>query len=173
MKRILNEKELSRTLRRITHEMIEKNNGANHLVFAGVQTRGVPIAERIIQNIESMEDIDLDLIPLDITEFRDDRDLEDERVVFRKKSKEFSVDNKSVIIVDDVIYTGRTARAAMEAILSLGRPSQIQLCVLVDRGHRELPIKADYVGKNIPSSHSEKVKVHLKEIDGEDNVTIE
>ena len=142
-------------------------------MFAGVQTRELPLAKRIIENISQMENVQVELIPLDITNYRDDRDLSREKNDFLKRCLQYNVKDKAVIIVDDVMYTGRTARAAMEAILTLGRPSRIQLCVLIDRGHRELPIKADYVGKNIPTSRKERVNVKLLEEDGEDFVGID
>lgn len=173
MKQVLNEKEITRIIRRITHEIIEKNENISQLVFAGVQTRGLPLAKRIIENISQMENVQVELIPLDITNYRDDRDLSREKNDFLKRCLQYNVKDKAVIIVDDVMYTGRTARAAMEAILTLGRPSRIQLCVLIDRGHRELPIKADYVGKNIPTSRKERVNVKLLEEDGEDFVGID
>ncbi len=173
MKQVLNEKEITRIIRRMTHEIIEKNENINQLVFAGVQTRGLPLAKRIIENISQMENVQVELIPLDITNYRDDRDLSREKNDFLKRCLQYNVKDKAVIIVDDVMYTGRTARAAMEAILTLGRPSRIQLCVLIDRGHRELPIKADYVGKNIPTSRKERVNVKLLEEDGEDFVGID
>lgn len=173
MKQVLNEKEITRIIRRMTHEIIEKNEHISQLVFAGVQTRGLPLAKRIIENISQMENVQVELIPLDITNYRDDRDLSREKNDFLKRCLQYNVKDKTVIIVDDVMYTGRTARAAMEAILTLGRPSRIQLCVLIDRGHRELPIKADYVGKNIPTSRKERVNVKLLEEDGEDFVGID
>lgn len=173
MKQVLNEKEITRIIRRMTHEIIEKNENISQLVFAGVQTRGLPLAKRIIENISQMENVQVELIPLDITNYRDDRDLSREKNDFLKRCLQYNVKDKAVIIVDDVMYTGRTARAAMEAILTLGCPSRIQLCVLIDRGHRELPIKADYVGKNIPTSRKERVNVKLLEEDGEDFVGID
>lgn len=173
MKKILDASEMSRTFRRMTHEILEKNNGVEDIVFAGVVTRGVPIAVRISKNIEQMENVMIQTIPLDITRFRDDNDLNRETVYFSSKSSDYNVHNKTVIIVDDVMYTGRTARAAMEAVLALGRPKRIQLLVLIDRGHRELPIKPDFVGKNIPTSHNERVTVKLLEEDGVDLVAIE
>lgn len=173
MKQVLNEKEITRIIRRMTHEIIEKNENISQLVFAGVQTRGLPLAKRMIENISQMENAQIELIPLDITNYRDDRDLSREKNDFSKRCLQYNVKDKTVIIVDDVMYTGRTARAAMEAILTLGRPSRIQLCVLIDRGHRELPIKADYVGKNIPTSRKERVNVKLFEEDGEDFVGID
>lgn len=173
MKKILDASEMSRTLKRMTHEILEKNNGVSDIIFAGVVTRGVPIAARISKNIEQMENVKVQTIPLDITRFRDDIDLKGESVYFSSKSSEYDVHDKTVIIVDDVMYTGRTARAAMEAVLALGRPKRIQLLVLIDRGHRELPIKPDYVGKNIPTSRDERVMAKLFEEDGVDLVAIE
>ncbi len=166
---------IDRSLRRISHEILERNaHSLNDLALVGVLTRGVPLAERIARNIEHFEDLDVPVGALDITLHRDDRQAQNaERGVepeVRSGSIPFDVAGKTVVLVDDVLYTGRTARAAMDALLELGRPAAIRLAILVDRGHRELPIRADHVGKNVPTSREETVRVRLAETDGEDGV---
>jgi len=156
---------------RISHEILEKNKGAQDLVLVGIITRGVQLAKRISKNIAMIENVEIPVGALDVAPFRDD-----DRRTSREEDKsqiDFSVEGKKVILVDDVLFTGRTIRAAMDAIISRGRPKSIQLAVLVDRGHREFPIRPDFVGKNIPSSKdTELVKVRLKEVDDEDGVYI-
>jgi pyrimidine operon attenuation protein/uracil phosphoribosyltransferase len=160
---------LERSLRRISHEILERNaSDLDELALVGVLTRGVPIARRISDNIRQFEGLDVPVGSLDITLHRDDLD-EDEPEV-HGTCVPFEVSGRTVILVDDVLFTGRTARAAMDALLELGRPAAIQLAILVDRGHRELPIRADYVGKNVPTSPGERVSVKLMETDGEDGV---
>ena len=170
--KIIDSKGLSRTITRLAHEIVERNRGTEKLAIVGIRTRGVFLAQRIIKEIERIEGIKLPLGVLDITLYRDD---------FRKRLKQpkvqqtdipFEIDEKHIILIDDVLYTGRTTRAALEALMSFGRPETIQLAVLVDRGHRQLPIKPDYVGKNIPTSIGEEVQVKMKEIDGEDCVLL-
>lgn len=169
--KILGEDDIRRSLMRIAHEILEKNKGAQDIVLVGIITRGALLAKRIGKNISIIEGVDIPVGSLDVTPFRDDE---------KRTSKDsdrsdinFEVRDKKVILIDDVLFTGRTIRAAMDAIISRGRPKSIQLAVLVDRGHREFPIRPDYVGKNIPSSkEKELVKVRLKEIDGEDGVYI-
>lgn len=164
--RIMEEDQVRRSLARITHEIIEKNRGAEHICLLGVKTRGVPLAKILAENIKKFEGIDVPVGDIDITRFRDDLNGH-----FPAESTgcniPCNVKDYNIIIVDDVIYTGRTSRAAIEAVFNHGRPNSIQLAVLVDRGHRELPIRADFVGKNIPTAKHEKVAVHLPEIDGE------
>ncbi|WP_448375020.1 bifunctional pyr operon transcriptional regulator/uracil phosphoribosyltransferase PyrR [Fervidobacterium sp.] len=171
MIRILTEDDIRRSLMRISHEIVEKNKGAQDLVIIGIITRGVHIARRISKNIAIIENVDIPVGALDVAPFRDD-----DKRTSREEDKsqiDFSVEGKKVILVDDVLFTGRTIRAAMDAIISRGRPKSIQLAVLIDRGHREFPIRPDFVGKNIPSSKdSEIVKVRLKEVDNEDGVYI-
>lgn len=167
---------LDRTLKRIAHEIIERNKTVDNLVILGIKTRGQFLADRLGEKIQQIEGQKVAVDYLDISFYRDDKALtkkfEEPQVVHQALSHEIS--NKVVVIVDDVLYTGRTARAAMEAVLSQGRPSHIQLAVLVDRGHRELPIRPDFIGKNIPTSKSERVSVRLKEVDpGPDQVVIE
>jgi|SRR5690554_1902314 len=154
MKIIFDNIQINKTLRRITHEIIEKNNNIDNLIILGVVTKGVPIANIIQNNIKQFANIDVPVIPIDITDFRDDQ-LENR--IKPNKNSEYDFTNKMIVIVDDVLYTGRTVRAALDLITYHGRPSKIELAVLIDRGHRELPIRADYVGKNIPTSQDEKV----------------
>jgi pyrimidine operon attenuation protein/uracil phosphoribosyltransferase len=163
---------ISRAISRISHEIIERNQGAEGLVLIGVQRRGVPLAERIACCIHEFEKHRIPVGILDITFYRDDLTLLAEHPVVNDTVINFGITGKKSILVDDVIYTGRTVRAAIDALMDFGRPKQIQLAVLIDRGHRELPFKADFIGKNVPTSRSEQVNVRLKEIDGVDQVTI-
>jgi len=169
---IMDEASLERTLVRISHEILEKNHGAGNLCLIGIKTRGVPLARRLAENIKKIDGTALPVGELDITLYRDDLSAVSEKPVISGSVIPFDVTGKTVILVDDVIYTCRTARAAMDAITDLGRPARIQLFAFVDRGHAELPIKANYVGKNIPTSHNEVVSVKLRETDGETNVSI-
>ena len=167
---------MSRTLMRIAHEILERNRGVDDLALIGIRTRGVPIARRLAQIIAGIPDGgEVPTGVLDITLYRDDlmRHPVGPQPVVRRTEIPFSIDNKRILLVDDVLYTGRTIRAALDALIDFGRPKSIQLVVLVDRGHRELPIKADYVGRNLPTSLSQSVQVHLTEIDGSDEVEIE
>lgn len=171
---IMNEDDVNRVLVRMSHQIIEKNHGTENLCLIGIKTRGVPLARRIAKNIKDIDNADINVGELDITLYRDDlTKLSPEPIVKDAvNSVPFSVEGKTVVLVDDVIFTGRTARAAMEAVIRMGRPARIQLAVLVDRGHGELPIKATFVGKNIPTSLNEIVAVHLIEHDGTTNVVI-
>jgi len=167
---LMDERSLHRTLSRLTHQIVESNRGAEDLVFVGILTRGVQIAERLIEKIESLEGRRLPLGMLDITFYRDDmlRSLKKPRV--QATNIPFDIDGKVVMLVDDVLYTGRTIRAALDALMDFGRPARIQLAVLIDRGHRELPIKADFIGQEVKTTAGEEVRVKLKNIDGEDGV---
>jgi len=168
---ILDEKAMNRTLKRISHEILEKNRGTEDIILVGIKRRGYPLAKRIAENIYKIEGIKLKVEDVDIGLYRDDlTSLAGQPIL--KGSNVIDVENKKVILVDDVIYTGRTARAAIDAIIHSGRPKLIQLAVLVDRGHRELPIRADYVGKNIPTSRNEMISVEIAEIDKNDSVKI-
>lgn len=167
---IMDEKALSRALMRISHEIAEKNKGVENLLLVGIRRRGEPLAGCIRENIRKIEEIELPCGSMDIRFYRDDLSAAYENPEIRRCELPFDVNNKDVILVDDVLYTGRTVRAAIEAIFSCGRPRSIQLAVLVDRGHRELPIRADYVGKNIPTSRMELIEVRLNEFDGETGV---
>lgn len=161
---------MQRALTRITYEIIERNKGIDNLVLVGIKTRGVYIAHRIESRLKQLEGIDVPVAELDITPFRDDINNKDSN-----KNFDLGIDitDKNVILVDDVLYTGRTIRAAMDAIILTGRPKKISLAVLVDRGHRELPIRADFVGKNIPTSRKENITVSMSEIDNEDKIEID
>ena len=166
---------IGRTLTRIAHEIVERNKGTDDLALVGVRTRGVPIARRIARTLREITGHDIPTGSLDITLYRDDlmRHAVGPQPLVRKTEIQFSIDNRKILLVDDVLYTGRTTRAALDALIDFGRPKAIQLIVLVDRGHRELPIKADYVGKNLPTAPEESVQVRLLEIDGEDEVVLE
>jgi pyrimidine operon attenuation protein/uracil phosphoribosyltransferase len=166
---------IGRTLTRIAHEIVERNKGTDDLALVGVRTRGVPIARRIARTLREITGREIPTGSLDITLYRDDlmRHAVGPQPLVRKTDIQFSIDDRKILLVDDVLYTGRTTRAALDALIDYGRPKAIQLIVLVDRGHRELPIKADYVGKNLPTSPEESVQVRLIEIDGEDEVVLE
>lgn len=169
---IMDEKALDRALTRIAHEIIERNKGVEGLVLLGIKTRGVTLANRLCRKIQDIEGNELPVGSLDITSYRDDiRDLHD-ATQQNETDIGFDITGMKVVLVDDVLYTGRTVRAAMDAIIDMGRPMNIQLAVLVDRGHREFPIRADYVGKNVPTSRSEMVIVNVMEADGKDGVLL-
>lgn len=163
---------MDRALTRISHEIIERNKGAENVALLGIQRRGVPLAGRLADKLAQFEGVSVPVGVLDITFYRDDLSLLDEHPVIKGTDVPFLVTGANVVLVDDVLYTGRTARAAMDAVMDLGRAKTIQLAVLVDRGHRELPIRADYVGKNVPTSRSEVVGVHVADIDGTDDVIL-
>lgn len=169
---IMDEKAISRAITRISHEIIEKNKGVENIVLVGIKTRGVYIASRICKKIEQIEGTKLKVGELDITLYRDDLDKTYKDPIVNGSSIKFDIKDKIVILIDDVLYTGRTVRCALDALIDIQRPKSIQLAVLVDRGHRELPIRADYVGKNVPTSKSEIISVKLIENDNEDSVTI-
>ena len=166
---------MARTLSRIAHEIVERNRGLERLALVGVRTRGVPLARRLAERLQEITGREVPTGALDITLYRDDlmHNPVGPQPVVRSTEIPFSIDSRIIVLVDDVLYTGRTVRAALDELIDFGRPKAIQLVVLVDRGHRELPIKADYVGKNVPTSHAESVFVHLSEIDGCDDVVIE
>ncbi|MGB9840706.1 bifunctional pyr operon transcriptional regulator/uracil phosphoribosyltransferase PyrR [Thermovenabulum sp.] len=170
--RIMDQKLMDRAITRISHEILEKNRGAMDIALIGIKRRGVPLAERIANKIYQFEGIKVPVGILDITLYRDDLSELSEKPLINTTRVPFDVKGKIIILVDDVIYTGRTVRAALDAVIDIGRPKAIQLAVLIDRGHRELPIRPDYVGKNVPTSNDEVVKVKLQEIDGEDCVLI-
>lgn len=170
-KSILDEAALKRAVMRISHEIVEKNKGTENLVLVGIKRRGVYLGQMIHDNITKIEGVDVTFETLDIHFYRDDLTREAYAPII-SSNNHFDVTEKKIILIDDVIYTGRTVRAAMEAIFSMGRPSQIQLAVLIDRGHRELPFKADYIGKSIPTSRSEKVSVKIECLDGETGVDL-
>ncbi len=162
---ILNNMEIERALKRLTHEIIERNKGVKNLCLIGIQRGGVLLAKRLASLIKSIEKEDVEVGALDIALYRDDIHIKEEQPVVRSTDIPFTIDNKTVVLVDDVLFTGRSIRAAMDAIIDFGRPAYIQLAVLIDRGHRELPIRADYVGKNIPTSINDRVEVYMDESD--------
>jgi pyrimidine operon attenuation protein/uracil phosphoribosyltransferase len=166
---------IARTLTRIAHEIVERNKGVDALALVGIRTRGVPIARRLARTLKEITGDDVPTGALDITLYRDDlmRHAVGPQPLVRRTEITFSIDDRKIILVDDVLYTGRTIRAALDALIDFGRPKAIQLICLVDRGHRELPIKADYVGKNLPTSQAESVQVRLQEIDGTDEVILQ
>lgn len=164
--------DIDRALKRIAHQIIEKNHGLEKICLVGIRTRGVPLAQRLQRHIEAIEGVRVPVGELDITLYRDDLSRVGEMPEVKGSNVDFSIEDKIVVLVDDVIYTSRTARAALEAIMKLGRPSKVQLCVLVDRGHTELPIHPNYVGKNIPTSVDEVVAVRLAETDDENAVKL-
>ena len=172
---VLDADRISRSLTRIAHEILERNRGVDELALVGIRTRGVPLARRLAKIIGDVSRHEVPTGALDITLYRDDlmRTAVGAQPLIRKTEIPFSIDDKRILLVDDVLYTGRTIRAALDALIEFGRPKAIQLIVLVDRGHRELPIKADYVGKNLPTSLSQSVQVHLLEIDGCDQVEVQ
>ena len=170
---IMDESALARTLKRISHEIIERNESVDNVCLIGIKTRGVPLSNRLAKIVGTLENKEIETGELDITLYRDDLSPEKSQTPKVNSSHiPFDINGKIVILTDDVIYTGRTVRAALDAVMKLGRPAKIQLAVIVDRGHRELPIRADYVGKNIPTSRSEIVRVSLKETDGTDSVDL-
>jgi pyrimidine operon attenuation protein/uracil phosphoribosyltransferase len=174
MPQVMDADRMSRALTRISHEILERNRGTGELALVGIRTRGVPIARRIAQALQQINGDEVSTGALDITLYRDDlmRHAVGPQPVVRRTEIPFSIDDRRILLVDDVLYTGRTIRAALDALIDFGRPRAIQLIVLVDRGHRELPIKADYVGKNLPTSTKQSVQVRLQEIDGEDEVLL-
>jgi len=170
--RVLDKEGLSRSLMRIAHEILEKNKGTKQLCLIGIRTRGAYLAKRIAECISQIDNVQIPVGALDITLYRDDLTLVAAQPVVHKTEISFDISSKNVVLVDDVLYTGRTIRAALDALIDFGRPQNIQLAVLIDRGHRELPIRADYVGKNIPTSQNETVEVRIAEVDGSDEVAI-
>lgn len=167
---LLEAADITRALKRIAHEIVERNRGADKVAVIGIPRRGVPLARRIAHQLRQIEDIPVAVGALDVTLYRDD--YATHRATPQKSRMNFAIENKTVILVDDVLFTGRTIRAALDALGDFGRPARVQLAVLVDRGHRELPIRADFIGKNIPTAREEEVQVLLTETDGEDLVRI-
>ncbi|MEK6719043.1 MAG: bifunctional pyr operon transcriptional regulator/uracil phosphoribosyltransferase PyrR [Chloroflexota bacterium] len=172
-RQIMTADEIRRATVRISHEIVEKQAGTDGLALVGIQRRGVPLARRIADAIAEHEGVRIPVGALDITFYRDDLSVIAQQPVVKGTDLPFDLNGRTVVLVDDVLYTGRTIRAAMDALVDFGRPQAIRLAVLVDRGHRELPIRADHVGKNVPTSREERVRVHLEELDGEDGVVIE
>jgi pyrimidine operon attenuation protein/uracil phosphoribosyltransferase len=170
---VLDSGDISRALSRISHEILERNKGAHGLVLLGIPSRGVPLAERIAERISAVEGQTVPFGSLDVTMYRDDLRLKPARTLLPTQIPDGGIDDKTVVLVDDVLFSGRTIRAALDALNDVGRPRSVQLAVLVDRGHRELPIRADFVGKNLPTSLVQRVRVHLTGVDDEDAVIIE
>ncbi|HSW09614.1 MAG TPA: bifunctional pyr operon transcriptional regulator/uracil phosphoribosyltransferase PyrR [Bacillota bacterium] len=170
--RIMDAEAIRRALSRIAHEVIEKNRGTQDLVIVGIRRRGVPLAQRLIDRIAEIEGVRPTLGILDITLYRDDLTSRSEQPIVHRTEIPVDIKDKRVVLVDDVLYTGRTIRAALDALMDLGRPQVIQLAVLVDRGHRELPIRADYVGKNVPTARKEVVELRLSEVDGTEDMVL-
>jgi pyrimidine operon attenuation protein/uracil phosphoribosyltransferase len=171
-KTVMTTEDIRRTLARIAHEIIERNKSTDHLILVGLHTRGVPLARRLAQSIEKYENSKPTVGALDFSLYRDDLNSSETKNVVERTEIPTDINGKSVVLVDDVLFTGRSIRAAMDALIDLGRPRSIQLAVLIDRGHREMPIRADYVGKNIPSARHEEIQVRLTETDGIDEVAI-
>jgi pyrimidine operon attenuation protein/uracil phosphoribosyltransferase len=171
-KELIDSAAMGRAITRIAHEILEKNKGTEDLVLIGIRTRGVPLAERLAAKIEEIEGVKLPTGILDITLYRDDLSTVAQQPIVHRTEIPFDITGKKVVLVDDVLYTGRTVRAALDALIDLGRPLQIQLAIMIDRGHRELPIRADFVGKNLPTSKDEVVDVNFKEIDEKDAVLL-
>ncbi|NLP17859.1 MAG: bifunctional pyr operon transcriptional regulator/uracil phosphoribosyltransferase PyrR [Firmicutes bacterium] len=170
---LLDKTAMRRALTRIAHEILEKNKGTRNLMLVGIRTRGVPLARRLANKIEKIEGVRIPIGSLDITLYRDDLKEREANPVLYDSDLPVGVQDKIIVLVDDVLFTGRTVRAALDALVDYGRPRRIQLAVLVDRGHRELPIRADYVGKNVPTSRRETIAVRVKEIDNEDGVILQ
>ena len=172
---LMDSERISRSLTRIAHEIVERNRGVGDLALVGVRTRGVPIARRLAASLREITGVEVATGALDITLYRDDlmKTAVGPQPIVRRTEIPFSIDGRHIVLVDDVLYTGRTIRSALDALIDFGRPKTIQLVVLVDRSHRELPIKADYVGKNVPTSRRETIHVRLAEIDGRDEVTLD
>ena len=170
--RLMDEAAMDRAITRLSHEILEKNNGAEGVVLIGIRRRGYPLAERIAAKIRQIEGVSVPVGEMDITFYRDDLSHGSDQPILSKTEIPFPVDGKTVVLVDDVIFTGRTVRSALDGLFDLGRPGAVRLAVMIDRGLRELPFRPDFVGKNIPTSHSEMIRVKVKEYDGEDSVTI-
>ena len=169
---LMSASEIDRTLVRLAHEILERNNGVENMVLVGIERRGVPLARRLAQTIAGIESTEPQVEILDVTFYRDDLSKAAPRPVVESVPPAFSVDGKKVILVDDVLFTGRTTRAALDALLAFGRPRRVELCVLIDRGHRELPILANYVGRTLQTSDAEVIEVRLREVDREDRVIL-
>ncbi|CCI81730.1 bifunctional pyr operon transcriptional regulator/uracil phosphoribosyltransferase PyrR [Lactobacillus hominis] len=171
-KQIIDSVGIKRALMRMTYEIVERNKGTDNLVLVGIKTRGLYLAQRIAKNLKNLEAVDIPVGALDISHYRDDLSKSEKDTMIHDQQLDFDITNKKVILVDDVLFTGRTIRAALDALIDQGRPAKINLAVLVDRGHRELPIRPDFIGKNIPTAMNEEVKVALTEVDDTDSIAI-
>ncbi|ARD07065.1 bifunctional pyr operon transcriptional regulator/uracil phosphoribosyltransferase [Lactobacillus amylolyticus] len=163
---------IKRALMRMTYEIVERNKGTKNLVLIGIKTRGLYLAQRIAGNLKRLEDVDIPVGALDISKYRDDLPEDEKKSMIHNQQLDFDITDKNVILVDDVLFTGRTIRAALDALMDQGRPAKINLAILVDRGHRELPIRPDFIGKNIPTAVDEQVKVSLTEVDDQDAISL-
>lgn len=171
-KQIIDAVGMKRALMRMTYEIVERNKGTDNLVLVGIKTRGLYLAQRIAQNLQKLEDVTIPVGALDISHYRDDLPDAEKETMLHGQQLDFEITGKNVILVDDVLFTGRTIRAALDALMDQGRPAKINLAVLVDRGHRELPIRPDFIGKNIPTALDEKIKVAMVEVDDQDSITL-
>ncbi|MBE5058678.1 bifunctional pyr operon transcriptional regulator/uracil phosphoribosyltransferase PyrR [Lactobacillus crispatus] len=171
-KEIIDALSMKRALMRMTYEIVERNKGTKDLVLVGIKTRGWYLAERIAKNLKNLEDVEVPVGAIDISQYRDDLPEAEKEKMIHSQQLDFDITNKNVILVDDVLFTGRTIRAALDALMDQGRPAKINLAVLVDRGHRELPVRPDFIGKNIPTAMNEKVKVAMTEVDDKDSIEI-
>ena len=171
-KEIVDAISMKRALMRMTYEIIERNKGTENLVLIGIKTRGLYLAQRIAKNLKNLEDVDVPVGAIDVSQYRDDLPESEKEKMIHGHQLDFDVTDKNVVVVDDVLFTGRTIRAALDAIMDQGRPAKINLAVLIDRGHRELPIRPDFIGKNIPTAMDEEVKVSMTEVDDKDGIDI-
>lgn len=171
-KEIVDAISMKRALMRMTYEIIERNKGTENLVLIGIKTRGLYLAQRIAKNLKNLEDVDVPVGAIDVSQYRDDLPESEKEKMIHDQQLDFDVTDKNVVVVDDVLFTGRTIRAALDAIMDQGRPAKINLAVLIDRGHRELPIRPDFIGKNIPTAMDEEVKVSMTEVDDKDGIDI-
>ncbi len=171
-KEIVDAISMKRALMRMTYEIIERNKGTENLVLVGIKTRGLYLAQRIAKNLKNLEDVDVPVGAIDVSQYRDDLLESEKEKVIHSQQLDFDITDKNVILVDDVLFTGRTIRAGLDAIMDQGRPAKINLAVLIDRGHRELPIRPDFIGKNIPTALNEEVKVSMTEVDDKDGIDI-
>ena len=171
--RLMTQQDVDRVLVRLAHQIVEKNHGTEGLCLIGIKTRGIPLARRLAKNIADIEGSEIPVGELDIAMYRDDLSKVSTDPIVSDTNVPFSVVDKTIVLVDDVLFTGRTIRAALDALMDFGRPARIQLAILVDRGHRELPLRPDYIGKNLPTARDERVFVRLTEVDGEDSVNIQ
>ena len=172
MKEIIDASWMKRALVRMTYEIIERNKGVNDLVIVGIKTRGLFLANRLAANFKRIENVDVPVGALDVSDYRDDLSKQEKKNLIHNQQLDFDITNKKVVLVDDVLFTGRTIRAALDALMDQGRPATISLAVLVDRGHRELPVRPDFIGKNIPTDMNERIKVSMTEVDDQDSINL-